>query len=155
VATVVTEGAVPISSVATSDAAPAKVIVIPMSPSRAASPAALVVDQSPPLITEIGESSRPATSTTKEEVMEAPPLWLVPVVSVQAFVHLDLDGDAELAARRLLERGLHLVDMAQRQSERAMENLGIHPGYSCKEGRRVEDRLLLEFPCTPTRTRFV
>jgi hypothetical protein len=32
---------------------------------------------------------------------------------------------------------------------------GIHPGYSCKEGGRVEDRLLLEFPCTPTRTRFV
>jgi hypothetical protein len=28
----------------------------------------------------------------------------------------------------------------------------IHPGYSCKEGRKVEDRLLLEFPCTPTRT---
>lgn len=102
VATVVTEGSVPISSVATSDAAPAKAIVIPISPSRAASPAALVVDQSPPLITEIGESSRPATSTTKEEVMEAPPLWLVPVVSVQAFVRLDLDGDPELAARRLL-----------------------------------------------------
>jgi hypothetical protein len=32
---------------------------------------------------------------------------------------------------------------------------GIHPGYSCKEGRRAEDGLLLEFPCTPTRTRFV
>jgi hypothetical protein len=32
---------------------------------------------------------------------------------------------------------------------------GIHPGYSCKEGGRVEDRLLLEFPCTPTRTRSV
>jgi hypothetical protein len=30
---------------------------------------------------------------------------------------------------------------------------GIHPRYSCKEGRRVEDKLLLEFPCTPTRTR--
>jgi hypothetical protein len=30
---------------------------------------------------------------------------------------------------------------------------GIHPGYSCKEGRRVEDGLLVEFPCTPTRTR--
>jgi hypothetical protein len=30
---------------------------------------------------------------------------------------------------------------------------GILPGYSCKEGRRVEDRLLVEFPCTPTRTR--
>jgi hypothetical protein len=30
---------------------------------------------------------------------------------------------------------------------------GIHPRYSCKEGRRVEDELLLEFPCTPTRTR--
>jgi hypothetical protein len=30
---------------------------------------------------------------------------------------------------------------------------GIHPGYSCKEGRRVEDGLLLEFPCTPTMTR--
>jgi hypothetical protein len=29
---------------------------------------------------------------------------------------------------------------------------GIHPGYSCKEGGRVEDRFLLEFPCTPTRT---
>jgi hypothetical protein len=29
---------------------------------------------------------------------------------------------------------------------------GIHPGYSCKEGGRVEDGLLLEFPCTPTRT---
>jgi hypothetical protein len=32
---------------------------------------------------------------------------------------------------------------------------GIHPGYSCKEGRIVEDRLLVEFPCTPTRTRSV
>jgi hypothetical protein len=32
---------------------------------------------------------------------------------------------------------------------------GIHPGYSCKEGRRVEDRLLLEFPCNSTRTRSV
>jgi hypothetical protein len=32
---------------------------------------------------------------------------------------------------------------------------GILPGYSCKEGRRVEDGLLLEFPCTPTRTRSV
>jgi transposase InsO family protein len=38
---------------------------------------------------------------------------------------------------------------------------GIHPGYSCKEGRIVEDGLLVEFPvlllglalCTPTRTR--
>jgi hypothetical protein len=30
---------------------------------------------------------------------------------------------------------------------------GIHPGYSCKEGGRVEDGLLLEFPCTPTKTR--
>jgi hypothetical protein len=30
---------------------------------------------------------------------------------------------------------------------------GIHPGYSCKEGRKVEDRLLLEFPCNSTRTR--
>jgi hypothetical protein len=32
---------------------------------------------------------------------------------------------------------------------------GIHPGYSCKEGGRVEDGLLLEFPCSPTRTRSV
>jgi hypothetical protein len=32
---------------------------------------------------------------------------------------------------------------------------GIHPRYSCTEGRKVEDGLLLEFPCTPTRTRFV
>jgi hypothetical protein len=32
---------------------------------------------------------------------------------------------------------------------------GIHPGYSCKEGGRVEDRFLLEFPCTPTRTHSV
>jgi hypothetical protein len=32
---------------------------------------------------------------------------------------------------------------------------GILPGYSCKEGGRVEDRLLVEFPCTPTRTRSV
>jgi hypothetical protein len=32
---------------------------------------------------------------------------------------------------------------------------GTHPGYSCKEGERVEDGFLLEFPCTPTRTRFV
>jgi hypothetical protein len=32
---------------------------------------------------------------------------------------------------------------------------GIHPGYSCNEGRIVEDGLLLEFPCTPTRTRSV
>jgi hypothetical protein len=31
---------------------------------------------------------------------------------------------------------------------------GILPGYSCKEGGRVEDGLL-EFPCTPTRTRSV
>jgi hypothetical protein len=30
---------------------------------------------------------------------------------------------------------------------------GIHSGYSCKERRRVEYGLLLEFPCTPTRTR--
>jgi hypothetical protein len=30
---------------------------------------------------------------------------------------------------------------------------GILPGYSCKEGRIVEDGLLVEFPCTPTRTR--
>jgi hypothetical protein len=33
--------------------------------------------------------------------------------------------------------------------------LGIHPGYSCKEEGRVEDGLLLEFPCTPNRTRSV
>jgi hypothetical protein len=32
---------------------------------------------------------------------------------------------------------------------------GIHPGYSCKERGRVEDGLLLEFLCTPTRTRSV
>jgi hypothetical protein len=32
---------------------------------------------------------------------------------------------------------------------------GIHPGYSCKEGRIVEDGLLVEFPCTTTRTRTV
>jgi hypothetical protein len=32
---------------------------------------------------------------------------------------------------------------------------GIHPGYSCKEGTIVEDGLLVEFPCTPTRTRSV
>jgi hypothetical protein len=32
---------------------------------------------------------------------------------------------------------------------------GIHPGYSCKEGGKVEDGLLLEFPCTPTRSRSV
>jgi hypothetical protein len=32
---------------------------------------------------------------------------------------------------------------------------GILPGYSCKEGGRVEDGLPLEFPCTPTRTRSV
>jgi hypothetical protein len=32
---------------------------------------------------------------------------------------------------------------------------GIHPGYSCKEGRRVEEGLLVEFRCTPTRTRSV
>jgi hypothetical protein len=32
---------------------------------------------------------------------------------------------------------------------------GIQPGYSCKEGRIVEDGLLVEFPCTPTRTRSV
>jgi hypothetical protein len=32
---------------------------------------------------------------------------------------------------------------------------GIHPGYSCKEGRIVEDGLLVEFPYTPTRTRSV
>jgi hypothetical protein len=32
---------------------------------------------------------------------------------------------------------------------------GIHPGYSFKERGRVEDGLLLEFPCTPTRTRSV
>jgi hypothetical protein len=32
---------------------------------------------------------------------------------------------------------------------------GILPGYSCKEGRIVEDGLLVEFPCTPTRTRSV
>jgi hypothetical protein len=32
---------------------------------------------------------------------------------------------------------------------------GIHPGYSCKERGRLEDGLLLEFPCTPTRTRSV
>jgi hypothetical protein len=32
---------------------------------------------------------------------------------------------------------------------------GIHPGYSCKEGRIVEDGLLVEFPCTPIRTRSV
>jgi hypothetical protein len=32
---------------------------------------------------------------------------------------------------------------------------GILPGYSCKEGRIVEDGLLVEFHCTPTRTRSV
>jgi hypothetical protein len=32
---------------------------------------------------------------------------------------------------------------------------GILPGYTCKEGRIVEDGLLVEFPCTPTRTRSV
>jgi hypothetical protein len=32
---------------------------------------------------------------------------------------------------------------------------GILPGYSCKEGRIVEDGLLVEFLCTPTRTRSV
>jgi hypothetical protein len=32
---------------------------------------------------------------------------------------------------------------------------GILPGYSCEEGGRVEDGLLLEFLCTPTRTRSV
>jgi hypothetical protein len=34
-----------------------------------------------------------------------------------------------------------------------MELSGIHPGYSCKGGGSVEDKLLVEFPCTPTRTR--
>jgi hypothetical protein len=32
---------------------------------------------------------------------------------------------------------------------------GILPGYSCEEGGRVENGLLLEFPCTHTRTRSV
>jgi hypothetical protein len=32
---------------------------------------------------------------------------------------------------------------------------GILPGYTYKEGRIVEDGLLVEFPCTPTRTRSV
>jgi hypothetical protein len=32
---------------------------------------------------------------------------------------------------------------------------GILPGYSCKKGRIVEAGLLVEFPCTPTRTRSV
>jgi hypothetical protein len=39
--------------------------------------------------------------------------------------------------------------------ERGLLVSGILPGYSCKEGGRVEDGLLLEFPCTSTRTRSV
>jgi hypothetical protein len=43
-----------------------------------------------------------------------------------------------------------------KESDKAPRSLsGILPGYSCKEGGRVEDGLLLEFPCTPTRTRSV
>jgi hypothetical protein len=45
----------------------------------------------------------------------------------------------------------------QDQGEATVEGevSGILPGYSCKEGRIVEDGLLVEFPCTPTRTRSV
>jgi hypothetical protein len=42
-----------------------------------------------------------------------------------------------------------------RQARTTASLSGILPGYSCKEGRIVEDGLLVEFPCTPTRTRSV
>jgi hypothetical protein len=48
---------------------------------------------------------------------------------------------------------LHLADSVRTWLEHLLS--GIHPGYSCKEGGRVEDGLLLEFPFTPTRTRSV
>jgi ribonuclease HI len=49
-----------------------------------------------------------------------------------------------------------IVDYLKDPSRKVSRKLsGILPGYSCKEGRIVEDGLLVEFPCTPTRTRFV
>jgi hypothetical protein len=51
------------------------------------------------------------------------------------------------------EQELDVEEQAGREEEPACSRLsGIHPGYSCKEGRIVEDGLLVEFPCTPTRT---
>jgi hypothetical protein len=68
-------------------------------------------------------------------------------------------AQAEQKAREAEKLSAELQEMVtslaaveeQLRQERSVS--GIHPGYSCKEGRRVEDELLLEFPCTPTRTR--
>jgi hypothetical protein len=59
------------------------------------------------------------------------------------------DINAQLAQARELEAKL----AEEYRTVRLLS--GIHPGYSCKEGRIVEDGLLVEFPCTPTRTRSV
>jgi hypothetical protein len=50
---------------------------------------------------------------------------------------------------------LLLMDLVGPARVRSVGVSGILPGYSCKEGRIVEDGLLVEFPCTPTRTRSV
>jgi hypothetical protein len=67
---------------------------------------------------------------------------------LRIFEMSDAANPTSLARSRLLQECL-LKDYA------ATRVSGIHPGYSCKEGRRVEDGLLLEFPCTPTRTHSV
>jgi hypothetical protein len=50
---------------------------------------------------------------------------------------------------------LHQAGSRLHEERRLAPLSGIHPGYSCKEGRIVEDGLLVEFPCTPIRTRSV
>jgi hypothetical protein len=85
-----------------------------------------------------------------------------------------VDDDYEASPRPATRNGRRdAVDVARRVHKRAQRNpwwrptldvegavSGIHPGYSCKKGRKVEDGLLLEIPvlllglalCNPTRT---
>jgi hypothetical protein len=65
---------------------------------------------------------------------------------------VDLRGRVGAGAADLV-RGMGEAGEVRRDCQRRVS--GILPGYSCKEGRIVEGGLLVEFPCTPTRTRSV
>jgi hypothetical protein len=68
--------------------------------------------------------------------------------------HPDVDADVDVSVGPMKNLD-ELMQYLNYISCNILTVSGIHPGYSCKEGGRVEDGLLLEFPCTPTRTRSV
>jgi hypothetical protein len=72
------------------------------------------------------------------------------------WLRLDAEELPEKHPMRLdTEEGFAEVDEDRGVEDAVGVLSGILPRYSCEEGRIVEDGLLVEFPCTPTRTRSV